>query len=246
MLIHRAGALKGREAVMEAWKDDEERPMFRDRADAGTVLAGQLERYRSEQTLVLGIPRGGVVVAAAVARALGASLDVIVTRKLGAPISAELAIGAVTANGGRFLDQAMLGQLDVSDAYLEAVTKVQRAEAARQERAFRGDRPPPAIEGATVIIVDDGLATGSTMRAAVRSVRQQRPARIVVAVPVGSTQACAGLRSEADEVVCPHEVPDFGAVGWYYQEFGQTSDDEVQELLDRVHAGAVAGPPAGR
>ena len=223
--------------MVVARQDPRRQVAFADRCDAAAVLARSLERFRGASTVTLGIPRGGVVVAAEVARQLGTPLDVIVTRKLGAPFSAELAIGAVTANGGRFLDEEIIRQLGVSEAYLKAVTDVQRAEAARQERQFRGNRPPPAVEGATVIVVDDGLATGATMRAAVRSLRQRHPARIVVAAPVGSVQACDALRAEADEVVCPYELPDFGAVGWYYVNFEQTSDDEVQELLE--------GPPAG-
>jgi predicted phosphoribosyltransferase len=220
-----------------------QRPMFRDRLEAGAVLARSLERFRGPRAIVLGIPRGGVVVAAEAATLLDTAFDVIVTRKLGAPFSAELAIGAVTANGGRFLDEQMIRQLDVSEAYLEAVTEVQRAEAERQERRFRGDRPLPDVRGATVIVVDDGLATGATMRAAVRSLRRRQPARIVAAAPVGSVQACDALRAEADEVVCPYELPDFGAVGWYYVDFGQTTDAEVEELLARRPAGAALEEP---
>jgi predicted phosphoribosyltransferase len=212
---------------------------FHDRRDAGNALAKRLEHCRGSDALVLGLPRGGVPVAAEVARALGAELDVLVSRKLGSPISAELAIGAVTANGGRFLNDDVIRDLDVSEAYLNAVTAAQRAEARRRELMFRGPRPAPRIAGRTVILVDDGLATGATMRAAVRSVRQRKPGRLVVAVPVGSPQACAALRGEADEVVCLNEPSYFGAVGSYYQDFRQIEDGEVLELLEEF---AAAGP----
>jgi predicted phosphoribosyltransferase len=208
-----------------------EPPWFRNRRHAGELLAERLQQYRGMQPIVLGLPRGGVPVAAAVARALDAELDVVVSRKLGSPISAELAIGAVTANGGRFLNEDVMRMLNVSEAYLTAVTATQQAEARRREALFRGSRPPLALAGRTVLLVDDGLATGATMRAAVRSVRQQRPQRLVVAVPVGSPEACAALRGEADEVVCLHEPDDFGAVGYYYQDFTQTEDGDVQALL---------------
>jgi putative phosphoribosyl transferase len=205
---------------------------FRDRTDAGDALAGRLEEYRGSDVLVLGLPRGGVPVAARVARALGAELDVVVARKLGSPISEELAIGAVTANGGRFVNEEMVRTLNVPESYLTAVTAAQRVEARRREQLFRGSRPSPRIAGRTVILVDDGLATGATMRAAVRAVKAQRPARLVVAVPVGSPEACAALRAEVDEVVCVYEPSYFGAVGSYYQDFAQTEDREVQDLLE--------------
>lgn len=213
--------------------------LFRDRQDAGEALAQRLEHHRGAHPLVLGLPRGGVPVAAKVARALDADLDVVVSRKLGSPVSAELAIGAVTANGGRFLNDDVIRTLNVSEAYLTAVTATQQAEARRREALFRGSRPAPVIAGRTVILVDDGLATGATMRAAVRSVRQQQPKRLVVAVPVGSPEACAALRVEADEVVCLYEPSDFGAVGLYYRDFRPTQDSDVQALL-RESAGAAS------
>jgi predicted phosphoribosyltransferase len=199
-------------------------------------LGQRLQQFRGARPLVLGLPRGGVPVAAAVARALDAELDVVVSRKLGSPVSAELAIGAVTANGGRFLNDDVIRMLNVSEAYVTAVTATQQAEARRREALFRGSRPPLAITGRTVLLVDDGLATGATMRAAVRAVRQQRPERLVVAVPVGSRDACAALRSEADDVVCLQEPEDFGAVGFYYEDFTQTEDRDVQELLEEFAA----------
>lgn len=216
-------------------------PLFRDRRDAGQALAVELEAYRGTDVLVLGLPRGGVVVAAEVARHLDAELDVVVARKLGSPISPELGIGAVTANGGLFLNDEVIRELGVSEPYIAAVTEVQRAEARRREALLRGDRPRPRIAGRTVILVDDGLATGATMRAAVRSVRRATPARLIVAVPVGSPEACATLRGEADEVVCLHEPEAFGAVGMWYRHFEQTDDREVTQLLDQLAVPARHG-----
>ena len=220
------------------------RPDFRDRTAAGAALARSLDPYRAEQgrrPLVLGIPRGGVVVAAEVARRLDADLDVIVARKLGAPSSPELAIGAVTANGGRYLNEDIIDRLGVSPEYLERVTTEESAEARRREARFRGGRPKLEVSGRVVIVVDDGLATGATMRAAVRSVRLARPARLVVAVPVGPVSTCADLRREVDEVVCPYELDPFWAVGLYYQDFEPTEDAEVTRILNDWHAGSQAG-----
>ena len=221
-----------------------EQALFQDRREAGRALAARLEAYHGTQALVLGLPRGGVVVAAEVARALDADLDVLVSRKLGSPISAELAIGAVTANGGRFLNEDVIGALDVSEPYVSAVTAIQMAEAKRWETIVRGKRPAPLLVGRTVILVDDGLATGATMRAAARSARQQAPGRLIVAVPVGSREACAALRGEADEVVCLHEPDDFGAVGNWYHHFEQIEDDEVRRLLEEFRTGAGSRLPS--
>jgi predicted phosphoribosyltransferase len=212
---------------------------FLDRRDAGRALAAALERFHGEDVLVLGLPRGGVPVAAEVARALDGELGVIVARKLGSPVSAELAIGAITADGDRVLNEDVIRDLRVSDAYIEAVSSVQRAEARRREDLFRAGRPAPRIAGRIVILVDDGLATGATMRAAVRAVRRQAPARLVVAVPVGAPQACDALRSEADDVVALGEPEYFAAVGSFYRDFRQVEDDEVRHLLDE-HAAAPA------
>jgi predicted phosphoribosyltransferase len=223
---------------MRGWHEEaheQQRPKFRDRTEAGALLAHHLAQFYHGDAVVLGIPRGGVVVAAEVARRLGLPLDVIVARKLGAPMSEEFAIGAVTANGGRFLDHELIARLAVSDAYVAAETDLQRAEARRREERFRAGRPPLAVRRRTAIVVDDGLATGSTMRAAVRSLRQHEPARVVVAVPVGSREACAVLRQEADAVVCPFELSELGAVGRYYADFTQTVDDEVGDLLSQSH-----------
>ncbi len=217
-------------------------PLFRDRQNAGATLAARLERYRGGGGLVLALPRGGVVVAAEVARRLGAELDVVVARKLGSPHSDELAIGAVTAEGERSLNEDVI--LCFPEPYITAVTRVQRGEARRHETLFRAGRPAPRIRGRIVILVDDGLATGATMHAAVQSVRAQAPARLVVAVPVGSREACAALRAEADEVVCLSEPEDFGAVGSWYERFEQTEDAEVERLLAEFAAPPRSAGPA--
>lgn len=212
------------------------RPLFRDRIDAGAKLAESLEEYRGRDVLVLGIPRGGVPVAAEVAHRLDADLDIIVARKLGAPISRELAIGAVTANGGRFLNEEIIRELRVSQAYLQTVTAEERAEARRREDRFRGTHHMARVKDRVVIVVDDGLATGATMRAAVRSVQKKHPAKLVVAVPVGAAESCAALREEADEVICLFEPEPFYAVGLYYQQFAPTEDSEVQAILQAAYA----------
>ncbi len=209
--------------------------LFVNRRDAGVLLARELARYRGTNAIVLGIPRGGVPVAAEVARELGVELDVVVARKLGAPFSPELAIGAVTADGECFLNEPLIREIGVSSAYLQQVTERERAEALRREELFRGTNQRGSIRDRTVIIVDDGLATGATMRASVRSARRQGAAKIVVAVPVGSQEACAGLRGEADEVVCLFEPEPFYAVGLYYEHFDPTTDEEVRQSLAASH-----------
>jgi len=212
--------------------------LYRDRIEAGGALAALLGAYRGRDVLVVGIPRGGVAVAAEVARLLDAELDVVVARKLGAPGQEELAIGAVTADGGRFLNDEVIKLLNVSEPYVEAVTHVQMAEARRREDWLRMLRPAAPVAGRTIILVDDGLATGATMRAAARSLRQRLPARLVAAVPVGSREACTALRAEVDEVVCPRQPEPFGAIGFYYHHFEPVEDKQVRDLLE---AAPVAG-----
>lgn len=235
-----AGSRAGR------WEPPARTGGFADRREAGEALASQLRHLAGPDTLVLGLPRGGVPVAAEVARALGAELDIVVARKLGSPRSPELAIGAITADGARVLDPHVMRALGVTAAYLEEVSIRERAEAARRERRFRGDRPAPRLRGRTVVLVDDGLATGSTMRAAVRKVREQRPARLVVAVPVGAQDACQALGTEADEVVCLLVPAEFGAVGTWYRDFRQVEDEEVGDLLRAAwDPSRRAGPSSG-
>jgi putative phosphoribosyl transferase len=205
---------------------------FENRREAGRELARRLTAFEDrDDVLVLGLPRGGVPVAAEVARALRVPLDVLVVRKLGVPGHEELAMGAVASGGARVLNDAIVHDLGVDDATLERVTREQRAEVQRRERAFRGDRPPPDLRDRTVLLVDDGIATGATMRSAVAALRASLPRRLVVATPVAAPEAAALLGKEADEVICLATPMDFLAVGRWYRDFPQTTDDEVRALL---------------
>jgi putative phosphoribosyl transferase len=214
---------------------------FRDRADAGAQLARQLAVYRGQDVLVLGIPRGGVPVAAEVARRLEADLDIVVARKLGAPFQPELALGAVTASGSCWLDSVLLDEIGISREWLEAIIAREIAEARRQEHRFRGTRPTPSMRGRRVIVVDDGLATGATMRAAVRALRQSAAAQLIVAVPVAPPETCAALRYEVDEVIALYEPEPFIAVGLYYRDFRPTDDRQIEELLGSAGAEGSGG-----
>lgn len=207
--------------------------LFHDRADAGRRLAALLDGYRAEAPIVLALPRGGVVVAYEVARALNAPLDVIVARKIGAPGHRELGIGAV-APGVRVLDEETIRWLGVSADAIDAIAAEETAEMERRSSRFRGDRPTPALTGRTVIVVDDGLATGVTARAAVRSIRRERPERLVLAVPVCAAETATLLRAEVDDLVCVEQPQDFIAVGRWYANFDQTADEEVLDLLQRA------------
>jgi putative phosphoribosyl transferase len=218
------------------------RRTFRDRQDAGVQLAAHLASYANNpNVLVLGLPRGGVPVAYEVARALHAPLDVFVVRKLGVPGHRELAMGAIASGGIRVLNHDVVESLHISSAIIDAVARYEQQELERQQRTYRDDIPFPKVADRTVIIVDDGLATGSTMRAAVRALQQSGPARIIVAVPVGAAETCRSLREEADEVVCAIIPQDFHAVSLWYDEFPQTTDQEVWTLLG---AAAAHGVPA--
>ena len=203
-----------------------------DRHQAGAVLAEHLAaREDRGDVVVLALPRGGVPVGFEVARALHAPLDVFVVRKLGVPGHEELAMGAVASGGVRVLNEDVLGWSAIAPEVIDRVTRQEQIELDRRERAYRGSRPATAVAGKTVIIVDDGLATGSTMQAAVLAVRKLDPVRIIVAVPVGARESCEALRKVADEVVCPLIPEPFSAVGLWYADFSQTTDDEVRELL---------------
>ena len=209
--------------------------LFRDRSEAGRVLAEKLKPYADRaDVIVLALPRGGVPVGYEIAAALHAPLDVFLVRKLGLPGHEELAMGAIASGGVRVVNPDVVRPLQIPDEIIDRVAQQELRELERRERLYRGNRPPPEVHGRTVILVDDGLATGSTMRAAVAALRQQRPARIIVAVPVGAVETCAEFRSEADDIVCARTPEPFYAVGLWYGDFSQTTDDEVRELLERA------------
>jgi putative phosphoribosyl transferase len=223
---------------------DEACVYFRDRREAGRQLAQLLAAYANRpDVLVLALPRGGVPVAYEVARALHAPLDVFLVRKLGLPGHEELAMGAVASGGVRVLNRDVVERLQLSDELIDAVTRRELQELERREREYRGDRPFPDVRGKTVILVDDGLATGSTMRAAAEALRQQEPARLVVAVPAGSAETCDEFREEVDEVVCAITPQPFYAVGLWYDDFSQTTDDEVRELLSAARRNEAHATP---
>jgi putative phosphoribosyl transferase len=215
---------------------------FQDRSEAGRRLARDLGDYAGrDDVIVLALPRGGVPVAYEVARELGAPLDVFLVRKLGVPGHEELGMGAIASGGVRLVNEEVARQLGLSEDDIARVAADEQKELERRERAYRGARPDPRVEGRTVILVDDGLATGSTMRAAAVAMRAQDPARLVVAVPVAAPETCDALREEVDELVCTLTPGSFRAVGAWYRDFEQTSDEEVRELLERAGRERRAG-----
>ena len=218
-----------------------------DRRDAGRALAGKLQRYAGlPNVLVLGLPRGGVPVAYEVATALGAPLDVFVVRKLGVPGHEEVAFGAIASGGVRVLDSSVVAQLRISDAMIERVTQMERSELEQREALYRPERRFSDVEGRTVILVDDGIATGASMYAAVLALRQERPAKVVVAAPVGSADGVRALAAIADECVCVLMPAMFHAVGLWYVNFEQTTNEDVRDLLRDARARVRTAEAAGR
>jgi putative phosphoribosyl transferase len=208
---------------------------FPNRAEAGRLLAEKLEKYAGrDDVIVLGLPRGGVPVAYEVAQRLGLPLDVFIVRKLGVPGFEELAAGAIASGGVRVLNEDVVRALPNADQLIESVTERETVELERREQTYRHGRPPPELRDRVVILVDDGLATGATMRAAVAALRQRGVAKIVVAAPVGAADTCRELEQEADETICAITPEFFQAVGQYYEDFSQTTDEEVRELLARA------------
>ena len=217
--------------------------IFKDRVEAGQLLAGELKRYRDrEDVIVLGLPRGGVPVAYEVARQLHAPLDVIVVRKLGAPGYEELAMGAIASGGIRVMNDSVVRALGVSRDAIEETAARQLKELHRREQAYRGHEGTPEIEDKTVILVDDGIATGSTIRAAVEALRQQAPRQIIIAVPTASSDARAMLEPMVDDFIALIVPEEFRAVGQWYEDFDQTTDAEVTQLLAKAAAAAPAQP----
>lgn len=211
--------------------------MFKDREDAGRRLAGALEGYLEAggQPLVLALPRGGVPVAAPVAEKLDAELDVLVVRKLGLPGHTELAMGAVAGGGVRVLNEDIVRSFGIDPGVIEQVTERELQELQRRERLYRDGRPAPRLSGREVVLVDDGLATGATMRVAIAALRQENAATVIAAVPVGAPDVCVAIGNEADQVVCLETPERLEAVGRWYSEFSQTTDEEVRRLLSAAH-----------
>jgi putative phosphoribosyl transferase len=216
--------------------------LFKDRADAGRKLAEELPGYGGRtDVIVLGLPRGGVPVAFEVAKALKAPLDIFLVRKLGAPGQKELAMGAIAPGGVRVLNHDVVQALNISDEMIETIAAEEQQELERREQAYRGDRPKPDVRGRTLILVDDGLATGASMRAAVIALRWQEPAGIIVAVPTAAPETCEALKDEVDEIVCVATPQPFLGIGASYEEFSQMTDEEVRELIEQANSLLPAG-----
>jgi len=216
---------------------------YANRRDAGRVLAEHMSGYRGRgDLLVLALPRGGVPVAYELAEALEAPLDLIIVRKLGVPGQEELAMGALASGGAMVINRDVVTALGVSDDSIAAVVARERRELERRERAYRGNRPPPQVAGRAVILVDDGLATGSTMLAAVSALRELHPSQMIVAVPVAPPETCEAFRKEVDAIICAATPRMFRGVGAWYLDFEQTSDEEVHELLEAAWARTSAEP----
>jgi len=212
-----------------------EETIFENRVEAGRRLASRLDAYKNRKdVIVLGIPRGGVPVAFEVAASLGAPLDVFISRKLGVPGQEELAFGAIASGGVRVLNREITQMAGLSDATVERITAIVGKELERREKAYRGDRKALTVEGQTVFLVDDGIATGSSMLAAIRALRQMKPGRLVVAVPVAPPSTCNRLKPEVDDLICVSTPENFYAIGEFYDDFSQVTDEEVTSLLLRA------------
>lgn len=209
--------------------------LFKDRTAAGQILAKKLADYADRtNVLVLALPRGGVPVGFEVAQALNAPLDVLVVRKLGVPDNEELAMGAIASGGVRILNQSIVNQLQISDEVIARVAVQEQRELERRENMYRGDRPFPKLKGQTVILVDDGLATGATMWAAIMSVKQQQPQEVIIAVPVAAPETCDEMKGKVEKIICANTPSPFYSVGLWYEKFPQTTDEEVRELLNKA------------
>lgn len=208
--------------------------LFKDRTAAGQLLAEQLASYANAGDVVLALPRGGVPVAYEVAKALNAPLDIFLVRKLGVPGEEELAMGAIAAGGVRVLNPEIVRSLGISEAVIDNVAAKEQQELERREQLYRDGRPAPELQGCCVILVDDGLATGATMRAAVMALKNQQPAQIIVGVPVSSPETCQEFEKEVDKIVCAMTPRPFHSVGHWYETFAQTSDEEVRTLLEQA------------
>jgi putative phosphoribosyl transferase len=217
-------------------------PRFRDRVEAGLKLASVLKDYAAESPIVLALPRGGVPVGFEVAKALGAPLDVWVVRKVGVPWHPELGLGAVAEGGYVHISRDLVAEIGIPKSQLDEVIAAKRAEVEKRVRRFRGGHPPPELRGRTIILVDDGIATGGTVRAALRAIRAAEPKQVVLAVPVASADTLASLADEVDHIVCPLVPSELYAIGLWYEDFSQVDDDEVTRLLDRARREHVAGP----
>jgi putative phosphoribosyl transferase len=222
-----------------------EEPIFRDRREAGRELARRLHKYSARhELLVLGVPRGGVPVAMEVASALKAPLDTFVSRKLGVPGQEELAFGAVASGGTRILDEDIVDAVGISESEIERIAARETQELERREQVFRAGRPPLDVQGKTVVLVDDGIATGASIRVAIAALRRMRPAEIVVAAPVIPLSTCERLRREADDVIAVHTPKSFYAIGEFYDDFSQVTDEEVIKLLRQAASKEPKDPPA--
>lgn len=215
---------------------------FSDRADAGRALAGALAGYRNQAPVILALPRGGVPVAAEVASAFNAPLDLVLVRKLGVPFQPELAMGAVAEGDSPLIirNEDVIALAEISEPEFQEVCRREVAEIDRRRRAYLGDRPRVAVAGRVAIVIDDGIATGATTRAALRATRAREPRALVLAVPVAPTDTLLALRDEVDDLICVESYPDFGAIGFYYRDFRQVSDGEVKQILDRLGISAPA------